>query len=56
MLLRDSEHKGSATFATVLDLARAGQGDDLGGMRAEFLRLVESAQALGTMRQARIGG
>ena len=56
MLLRDSEHKGSATFATVLELARTGQGDDPGGLRAEFVHLVESAQALAAPRQARIGG
>jgi len=55
MLLRDSEHKGSATFATVLELARAGQGDDPGGVRAEFVTLVEAARTLAPPRQARIG-
>ena len=56
MLLRDSEYKSSATFATVLDLARASQGDDPGGLRAEFVGLVESAQALAAPRQERNGG
>jgi Ca-activated chloride channel homolog len=56
MVLRDSEHKGSATFASVLELARAGQGEDPGGLRAEFVTLVESARTLAAMRQARIGG
>ena len=46
MVLRDSEHKGTASFADVLELARAGQGQDPGGYRAEFVRLVEAAQAL----------
>ncbi|HUG54798.1 MAG TPA: VWA domain-containing protein [Vicinamibacteria bacterium] len=55
MLLRDSEHKGSATFTQVLELARDGQGQDPGGYRAEFLSLVERAQSLAG-RQARAGG
>jgi Ca-activated chloride channel family protein len=55
MLLRDSEHKGTATYEGVLELARAGQGQDPGGYRSEFLQLVETAQSL-TPRTARIGG
>jgi Ca-activated chloride channel homolog len=55
MLLRDSEHKGTATFVDVLELARAGQGQDPGGYRAEFVHLVETAQGLAP-RPARIGG
>lgn len=46
MLLRDSPHKGSATFASVLELAGAGLGSDLAGYRQEFLGLVRAAQGL----------
>jgi Ca-activated chloride channel family protein len=56
MLLRDSEHKGSASFAQVLELARGAQGQDPGGYRAEFVRLVERAQELAGTSRARIGG
>jgi Ca-activated chloride channel family protein len=55
MLLRDSEHRGTATFGDVLALAKAGQGDDPGGYRAEFVELVEAAQAMSRGRVA-IGG
>ncbi|MGZ8378490.1 MAG: YfbK domain-containing protein [Gemmatirosa sp.] len=41
MLLRDSEHKGAATPESVLSLARGALGDDAGGLRAEFVGLVE---------------
>jgi Ca-activated chloride channel family protein len=41
MLLRDSEHKGDATAERVLGLARGAIGNDPGGYRAEFLKLVE---------------
>lgn len=43
MILRDSPHKGTATFATVTDWARAGIEDDAGGYRSEFLGLVGKA-------------
>jgi Ca-activated chloride channel homolog len=46
MLLRDSEHRGSATFDRVVALARGARGDDPEGDRAEFLRLVETARDL----------
>jgi Ca-activated chloride channel family protein len=46
MLLRDSEYKGSASFGQVLELARGGLGHDQGGTRAEFIHMVEAAQAL----------
>ncbi len=46
MLLRDSEHKGQATHEMVLELARAAKGDDPQGYRAEFIRLVETSQAV----------
>jgi Ca-activated chloride channel family protein len=46
MLLRNSEHKGAATWDQVLTLARAGMGRDPGGYRAEFVRLVEVARGM----------
>jgi len=46
MLLRESEHKGDATFDTVLELARSAKGDDPHGYRAEFIQLVETAKAM----------
>ena len=46
MLLRDSEHKGQATFSSVLALARGARGADEEGYRAEFIRLVETAATL----------
>lgn len=45
MLLRDSEHKGNATFDAVLELAEAGRGPDEHGHRAEFIELVKVAKA-----------
>ena len=46
MLLRDSEHRGQASYSGVLSLARGALGADLGGHRHEFLELVESSQRL----------
>ncbi|AHG87977.1 Protein of unknown function DUF3520 [Gemmatirosa kalamazoonensis] len=46
MLLRDSEHKGRATGEQVLTLARGALGDDDGGYRADFVRLVERWRGL----------
>jgi Ca-activated chloride channel homolog len=46
MLLRQSQHKGTATFADVLALARAMRGADLEGYREEFLRMVETSRTL----------
>jgi Ca-activated chloride channel family protein len=48
MLLRGSEHKGNATWASVAALARSALGHDEHGYRAEFLRLVEESQRLAT--------
>jgi Ca-activated chloride channel homolog len=47
MLLRDSPHKGSATFEQVLAWAEDGLGDDAGGHRAEFIQLVRKSAELG---------
>ncbi|MCE9610492.1 MAG: von Willebrand factor type A domain-containing protein [Chthoniobacter sp.] len=46
MLLRDSPHKGQATWNSIHELAVEGQGDDATGYRAEFLSLLEKAKAL----------
>ena len=46
MILRDSEHKGTATLDQVLALARDALGDDREGYRAEFIRLVEDYQEI----------
>jgi len=47
MLLRDSEHKGSASYDAVIAAARGAKGADSEGYRAEFIRLVEMAARLG---------
>ena len=46
MLLRNSPHKGTATFADVAALARAARGVDLEGYREELLRMVDTSRAL----------
>lgn len=46
MLLRDSSHKGNATWAQVSDLAQNARGSDPDGSRAEYLQLVEKAKRL----------
>ena len=46
LLLRDSEHKGSASFGSVEALALEGTGADSHGYRAEFLEMVRAAESL----------
>jgi Ca-activated chloride channel family protein len=46
MLLRNSEFKGQASFNNVLSSARKARGKDEEGYRAEFIRLVSTAQLL----------
>lgn len=46
MLLRQSETKGSLTYAGVLELAQSSIGSDEGGYRKEFVDLVRKAQVL----------
>ena len=46
MLLRNSEFKGSASWDGVLAQARASLGRDVGGYRAEFVRLAELAKGM----------
>ena len=45
-LLRDSDYKGDATYAKVVELARKGLDDDPNSYRREFIRLVESVEQL----------
>jgi Ca-activated chloride channel family protein len=44
LVLRDSEYKGSATLARVLEAARASKGEDAEGYRADFIRVAEKAR------------
>jgi Ca-activated chloride channel family protein len=46
MLLRDSEHKGSSTFADVRERASHFKGNDPFGHRAEFIRLIDAAEGV----------
>lgn len=46
MVLRGSEHKGSASYPMVLALAEQGRGSDERGYRSEFIRLVNMAKEL----------
>ena len=55
MLLRDSEHKGAATFAQALELGRGATGDDPDGFRTEFVHLVEQAQRLAEAKGGLVG-
>lgn len=46
LLVRDSQYKGTANSALVLQLANDAKGDDREGYRSDFIRLVESYQLL----------
>jgi Ca-activated chloride channel homolog len=46
MLLRDSEHKGKASYRAVAARARSFRGADPDGYRAEFIKLTDLAAAL----------
>ena len=46
MLLRDSPHKGSASYAMVRAMAERARGQDKEGYRAELLRLMTAAEGL----------
>ena len=45
-LLRDSDFKGTATYAKVIELARNGLVNDQNGYRREFVRLAESVNQM----------
>ncbi len=46
LLVKDSKFKGAASFDSVLERARSAKGEDAEGYRAEFIRLVETAELL----------
>ena len=45
LLLEDSQYKGDASFAKLIERARDTKGEDREGYRAEFVRLAEAAEA-----------
>jgi Ca-activated chloride channel family protein len=53
ILLRDSEHKGKASFAHAAAAARRYRGEDPNGDRAQFVKLVEMAEGLQSVKAAR---
>jgi len=50
MLLRDSEFKGHATYASTLKMANASLGGDEFGYRRDFTKLIEMAEILNGIR------
>jgi Ca-activated chloride channel family protein len=44
MMLRDSPHKGNATYAAIEELAEASHGPDSSGYRRECLELIQAAR------------
>ncbi|ERJ12006.1 vWA domain-containing protein [Haloplasma contractile] len=48
LLLRDSDYKGTASYTHIIETATASKGDDTGGYRSEFIRLVKLAKELDT--------
>ena len=56
LILRDSEHKGTATLSDVLALARRSIGEDDHGYRADFVRLVEEVRRLDRESDRERGG
>jgi Ca-activated chloride channel family protein len=56
MLLRNSTHRGTATYAEALSLARAARGADLDGDREELLRLVDASRALSGEAAPKVAG
>jgi Ca-activated chloride channel family protein len=46
MLLRDSQHKGDASFEMVEELAKSAGTEDPSGRRAEFMDLVRMTKPL----------
>lgn len=55
LLLRNSDHKGNATYEQVLSLAQGAKGDDQEGYRAEFIQLVKKASLLSGGAKATTG-
>jgi Ca-activated chloride channel homolog len=51
MLLRDSEFKGSASYAQSRELATKFKGPDPHGHRAEFIRLIDAAEGVSRLKK-----
>ena len=51
MLLRDSEYSGKLTLTDVVELAQSALGEDRGGYRAEFIKLVEAVRSMELLRE-----
>ena len=51
MLLRDSPHKGDATYDSILELAESSIGTDKEGYRTEFVDLVRRARAIADLNR-----
>jgi Ca-activated chloride channel family protein len=51
LLLRQSEQRGTATYASAARLAQAGRGPDADGYRAALLRLIQLAEGLAPASQ-----
>ncbi len=47
MMLRDSEYKNDLSWNKVIEMATASRGRDEDGYRAEFIRLINAASAMG---------
>jgi Ca-activated chloride channel family protein len=52
LVLRDSEFKGSASYAEALTLAKKFKGEDQHGHRAEFIRLIGVADSISRLQAA----
>ncbi len=48
MLLRESEHKGDATYDKAYTLAKQSRGNDEEGYRKDFLEMIQKAKSLAT--------
>jgi Ca-activated chloride channel family protein len=53
LLLRNSEHKGQASYQQVLELATEAKGNDEEGYRAEFIGLVKQAKLISEQLEER---
>ena len=46
MLLRDSDHKGNASYKSAINLAQGAKGQDVEGYRSEFIQLIKLSEHL----------
>jgi Ca-activated chloride channel family protein len=54
LLLRNSEHKGNASYEALVERARAATGDDAEGWRADFVKLAQKARTIAGASAARV--